>query len=58
MRYRILAWTIGICLAAVSLAGCADMFTSLNDRGEQLKESMKEHGVEFHGGKAIKVYRF
>ena len=58
MRYRTLARTIGICLAAASLAGCADMFTSLNDRGDRFKESMEQRGVEFHGGKAIKVYRF
>lgn len=45
-------------LAAVALAGCADMFQSLNARGERFKSGMNERGVEFHGGKAVKVYRF
>ena len=57
MRH-LLARTIGLLLAAVVLAGCADLFQSLNARGEHFKDSMSERGVEFHGGKAVKVYRF
>ena len=55
---KLLARTIGICLIAASLAGCADLFMGLNDRGERFKDSMEQRGVEFHGGKAMKVYRF
>ena len=58
MRTRTLARIIGICLVAASLAGCADTFTGLNERGERFKESMNERGVECHGGKVMKVYRF
>jgi hypothetical protein len=58
MRHRAVARTIGICLIAASLAGCADMFQSLNARGEKFHDSMEERGVEFHDGKAMKVYRF
>jgi hypothetical protein len=50
--------TIGIGLSLLAVAGCADVFTGLNHRGEQFKESMEQRGVEFHNGKAMKVYRF
>ena len=53
-----LALTIGIVLSFLAVAGCTDMFQSLNDRGEHFKDSMEERGVEFHGGTAVKVYRF
>ena len=55
---RCVVRTIGILVTMLAIAGCADLFTSLNDRGEHLKASMEERGVEFHGGKAMKVYRF
>lgn len=58
MRSRCVVRTIGILVCLLALAGCADMLTSLNDRGEHLKDSMKERGVEFQSGKAMKVYRF
>ena len=58
MPQKQLLRTIGICLFALAVAGCADMFQSLNARGERFKNSMNERGVEFHGGKAVKVYRF
>jgi hypothetical protein len=45
-------------LFLLAVAGCADMFQNLNDRGERFQDSMKERGVEFHDGKAVKVYRF
>ncbi len=45
-------------LLILTSAGCADMFQSLNARGEQFRNSMEERGVEFHGGKVVKVYRF
>jgi len=57
MRAR-LARTIGMALLILTSAGCADMFQSLNARGEQFRNSMEERGVEFHGGKVVKVYRF
>ena len=55
---RGLVRTIGILVSMLALAGCAEMFTSLNDRGERFKGRMEERGVEFHGGKAMKVYHF
>ena len=58
MRCRTLVRTIGILLFAFTVAGCADMFQSLNSQGERFKDSMNARGVEFHGGKAVKVYRF
>ena len=55
---KLVVRTIGIVLSLLAVAGCADLFQSLNARGEHFKDSMNERGVEFHGGKAVKVYRF
>ena len=57
MRHR---WvrTIGILCGLLAAAGCAETFQSLNERGEQFQHNMKARGVEVHGGKAMKVYRF
>ena len=57
MRHRRVQ-IIGMVCFFLLAAGCTDMFQSLDERGKQLQHYMKEHGVEFHKGKAMKVYRF
>ena len=50
MQHRGIKRTIGICLLATCVAGCAGL--------EQKKDDLKTKGVEFHGGKVIKIFRF
>ena len=41
----------------VGLAGCSSVET-LDKRGEEVKKSLKDKGIEVHHGKIVKVMRF
>ena len=47
MRVRRLGWIAWMFVAAVQLAGCAGTV-----------DGLKQHGVEFHSGKVVRVFRF
>lgn len=50
MRYRGMARAIGICLLAICASGCESL--------EQKKDNLKAKGIEFHGAKVVRVYKF
>lgn len=50
MRYRGVVWAISICLLATCASGCESL--------ERKKDDLKTKGVEFKGGKVVKVYKF